>query len=353
MLNDPWKSRLIRYAHMNHGHSVHFATVTDVPKTILGKKFFKRNAMTRSMKWLDTLQGEVRQNELMSQHTSLCVGGPADYFIIPKNIEDIRTVLRNRGDLPVFVLGEGTNLLVADGGITGIALSVKEMFKTIQTPVFSRLTNGEEVASVRVGAGTKMSYLVKYLAKYSLTGIEDLVGIPGSVGGAVVMNAGADGTEIGDVIRNVTRISNEGEIETLSRDELTFQYRKTIFPTPGGIVIEAELKLKKGDHLEIQKAIDAHLDRRRRKQPLTLPNSGSVFKNPEGDTAGRLIEEAGLKGFSIGGAAVSIKHANFIVNQGEATAADIREIIETVQKVVKEKFGVDLETEVVLAGEWD
>lgn len=353
MLNDPWKSRLIRFAHMNHGHNVHFATVTDVPKTILGKKFFKRTAMTRSMKWLDTLQGEVRQNELMSKHTSLCVGGPADYFIIPKSIEDIKTILKNRGEMPVFVLGEGTNLLVADRGISGIVISIKEMFKAIQTPIFSRLSSGEEVASVRVGAGAKMSYLVKYLAKYSLTGIEDLVGIPGSLGGAVVMNAGADGTEIGDVIRSVTRINDDGDVEVLTREELVFQYRKTTFPTPGGIVIEAELKLKKGDHMAVQKAIDAHLDRRRQKQPLTLPNSGSVFKNPEGDTAGRLIEEAGLKGFSIGDAAVSIKHANFIVNQGEAAAADILELIETVQKVVKDKTGIDLETEIVVTGDWD
>lgn len=353
MLNDPWKSRLIRYAHMNYEHNVHFATITDVPKTILGKKFFKRNAMTRSMKWLDSIQGEVRQNELMSKHTSLCVGGPADYFIVPKNIDDIKTVLKHRGDLPVFVFGEGTNLLVSDRGISGIVISMKERFKSIQTPIFSRLSSGEEVASVRVGAGTKMSYLVKYLAKYSLTGIEDLVGIPGSLGGAVVMNAGADGTEIGDVIRNVTRINDDGEVETLGRDELIFQYRKTIFPTPGGIVIEAELRLKKGDHLEVQKAIDAHLDRRRQKQPLTLPNSGSVFKNPEGGTAGRLIEEAGLKGLSVGGAAVSIKHANFIVNQGGASAADIRELIETVQQIVKEKTGVDLEPEIVFAGDWE
>ncbi len=198
-----------------------------------------------------------------------------------------------------------------------------------------------------------MSYLVKYLAKYSLTGIEDLVGIPGSLGGAVVMNAGADGTELGDVIRTVTRVNDDGEIETLGRNDLTFEYRKTTFPTPGGIVIEAELKLKKGDHLEVQKAIDAHLDRRRHKQPLTLPNSGSVFKNPEGDTAGRLIEEAGLKGLSIRDVSVSIKHANFIVNQGEGSAEDVKELIETIQKVVKEKTGIDLETEVVIAGDWE
>ncbi len=342
MLNDPWKARLIRFAHMNQGQSVHFATLTDSPKTILGKKFYKRTAMSRPMKWLDKIQGEVRLDELMSKHTSLCIGGPADYFIVPKNIDDIKTILKHKGDLPVFVLGEGTNLLCADRGFRGIVVSIKENFKSIQTPIFSKLTSGEEFAGVKVGAGTKMSYLVKYLAKYSLTGIEDLVGIPGSLGGAVVMNAGADGTELGDVIRTVTRVNDDGEIETLGRNDLTFEYRKTTFPTPGGIVIEAELKLKKGDHLEVQKAIDAHLDRRRHKQPLTLPN-----------TAGRLIEEAGLKGLSIRDVSVSIKHANFIVNQGEGSAEDVKELIETIQKVVKEKTGIDLETEVVIAGDWE
>lgn len=353
MLNDPWKARLIRFAHMNQGQSVHLATLTDSPKTILGKKFYKRTAMSRPMKWLDKIQGEVRLDELMSKHTSLCIGGPADYFIIPKNIDDIKTILKHKGDLPVFVLGEGTNLLCADRGFRGIVVSIKEGFKSIQTPIFSKLSSGEEVAGVKVGAGTKMSYLVKYLAKYSLTGIEDLVGIPGSLGGAVVMNAGADGTEIGNVIRSVTRVNENGEIETLGRDDLKFEYRKTTFPTPGGIVLEAELKLKKGDHLEVQKAIDNHLNRRRHKQPLTLPNSGSVFKNPEGDTAGRLIEEAGLKGLTMNDVSVSIKHANFIVNQGEGRAVDVQELIDTIQKVVKEKTGIDLETEIVIAGDWE
>ncbi len=352
MLNEPWKTRLIRYAHLNQRHSVHLATQTGSSRVVLGRTLHKRTVMSASMKWLDKIQGEVRQNEPMSKHTSLRVGGPADLFIIPKDIDDVKTIYRHLGETPLFVLGEGTNLLVSDRGFRGIVLSLKENFKSIQAPLFWRTAEGEEKAVVKVGAGVKMSYLVKYLARYSLTGIEDLVGIPGSLGGAVIMNAGAEGTEIGQAIRSVTRVTSQGEIEVTQKKDLIFRYRKTLFPDGGGIVVEAELELKKGEAVDIQNKIDRHLSRRRNTQPLSLPNSGSVFKNPEGDKAGRLIEAAGLKGFSIGEAGISIKHANFIVNKGEAQAADVLDLIRHIQKVVREKTGVDLETEVVIAGDW-
>ncbi len=352
MLNEPWKTRLIRYAHLNQRHSVHLATQTGSSRVVLGRTLHKRTVMSASMKWLDKIQGEVRQNEPMSKHTSLRVGGPADLFIIPKDIDDLKTIYRHLGDTPLFVLGEGTNLVVSDRGFRGIVLSLKENFKSIQAPLFWRTAEGEEKAVVKVGAGVKMSYLVKYLARYSLTGIEDLVGIPGSLGGAVIMNAGAEGTEIGQAIRSVTRVTSQGEIEVTQKKDLIFRYRKTLFPDGGGIVVEAELELKKGEAVDIQNKIDRHLSRRRNTQPLSLPNSGSVFKNPEGDKAGRLIEAAGLKGFSIGEAGISIKHANFIVNKGEAQAADVLDLIRHIQKVVREKAGVDLETEVVIAGDW-
>ena len=352
MLNEPWKTRLIRYAHLNQRHSVHLATQTGSSRVVLGRTLHKRAVMSASMKWLDKIQGEVRQNEPMSKHTSLRVGGPADLFIIPKDIDDVKTIYRHLGETPLFVLGEGTNLLVSDRGFRGIVLSLSENFKSIQAPLFWRTAEGEEKAVVKVGAGVKMSYLVKYLARYSLTGIEDLVGIPGSLGGAVIMNAGAEGTEIGQAIRSVTRVTSQGEIEVTQKKDLIFRYRKTLFPDGGGIVVEAELELKKGEAVDIQNKIDRHLSRRRNTQPLSLPNSGSVFKNPEGDKAGRLIEAAGLKGFSIGEAGISIKHANFIVNKGEAQAADVLDLIRHIQKVVREKTGVDLETEVVIAGDW-
>lgn len=317
----------------------------------MGKTIHKRTFMSPSTNWLNRIKGEIRYDEPIAPHTSLRVGGPADIFIIPRDVSDLQLIFKNHGDMPLFILGEGTNLIMNDKGFRGIVISTKNRFKSIEPPLFFKNTAGEEGAVVTAGAAVKMSFLVKNLAKYSLAGMENLVGIPGSLGGALIMNAGADGTEICDVIRSVTRVNAEGDLETLKKSELTFEYRKTTFPTKGGIIVSAELELKKGDHMEIQNTIDSHLVRRKNKQPLSLPNSGSVFKNPEGDAAGRLIEEAGLKGFSIGDAGVSIKHANFIVNKGEATASEIIEIIEHVRSTVLEKTGVELETEVIIAGE--
>ena len=351
MLNTSWKTRIIRFAHRHQGQNVPTTTLTGSSRTILGRTINKRNIMSPSTNWLNRIKGEIRYDEPLAHHTSLRVGGPADIFIIPKDATDLQLIYKNHGDLPLFILGEGTNLVMNDKGFRGIVIAIKNRFKSIEAPVFYKNTDGDEAAVVTVGAAAKMSYLVKNMAKYSLSGIENLVGIPGSLGGALVMNAGADGTEICDVIRSVTRVNAEGEMETLKKADLQFEYRKTTFPTPGGIIVEAELELKKGDHGKIQNTIDSHLDRRRNKQPLSLPNSGSVFKNPEGDAAGRLIEEAGLKGFSIGDAGVSIKHANFIVNKGEATASEVIEIIEHVRATVLDKTGVELETEVIIVGE--
>ena len=351
MLNKQQKTRLIRFAHLHQGQSIPIATPTGSSRTILGRTIHKRNIMSPSTNWLNRIKGEIRYDEPLAHHTSLRVGGPADVFIIPKDVTDLQLIYKHHGDLPLFILGEGTNLLMNDKGFRGIVISIKNCFKSIATPVFYKNAMNEESAVVTVGGATKMSYLVKNLAKYSLTGIENLVGIPGSLGGALIMNAGADGTEISDVLRSVTRVNAEGELETLKKQDLIFEYRKTTFPSPGGIIVEAELELKKGDHAKIQSAIDSHLDRRRNKQPLSLPNSGSVFKNPEGDAAGRLIEEAGLKGFSVGDAGVSIKHANFIVNKGAASASEVLEVIEHVRATVLEKTGIELKTEVIVVGE--
>ncbi len=351
MLNTSWKTRLIRFAHLHQEQSVPMATLTGSSRTILGRTIHKRTIMSPSLNWLNRIKGEIRHDEPMACHTSLRVGGPADVFIIPRDVTDLQIIFKNRGDLPLFILGEGTNLLMSDKGFRGVVIAVKNCFKAIASPVFYKNKEGEERATVTAGAGAKMSYLVKNLAKYSLTGMENLVGIPGSLGGALIMNAGADGAEIGDVVRSVTRVNAEGELETLKKTDLKFEYRKTTFPSPGGIIVEAELELKKGDHGEIQSAIDSHLSRRRNKQPLSLPNSGSVFKNPEGDAAGRLIEAAGLKGFSVGDAGVSIKHANFIVNKGAATASEVLEVIEHVRATVLAKTGIELETEVIVVGE--
>ena len=231
-----------------------------------------------------------------------------------------------------------------------MVVSLKNCFKEIQRPLFFRKKPGNRRAVIKVGAGVKMSYLAKYVARYSLTGIEHLVGIPGSLGGAIVMNAGAEGTETGQVLRNVTRITLDGEIQTLKRQQLSFEYRKTIFPDGNGIIIEAEFEFEEGKRIEIQELMDRHLSRRSRTQPLTVPNSGSVFKNPDGDTAGRLIESIGLKGLSVGDAGVSIKHGNFIINKGAATAKDVSCLIKNIQSEVKKKTGIELQTEIVSVG---
>lgn len=351
MLNEPWKRRLINIAHSGSGKEINIKTRMEFPKTVLGQKINKSKTMNHSFPWLRKIKGKVLQNEILASHTSIQVGGPADVLIFPKDIRDIQTILKNRGKTPVYILGEGTNLLASDRGIRGIVISLKKCFKEIKRPLFFKKEEGVRHAVIKAGAGAKMSYMAKHAARYSLTGIEHLVGIPGSFGGAVIMNAGAEGTEISSVLRSVTRITRNGEVETLKREGLSFEYRKTIFPGEAGVIVEAEIELAEGDCSEIMTTMDRHLSRRSKTQPLTIPNSGSIFKNPEGDAAGRIIESVGLKGFSIGKAGVSIRHANFIVNKGGATAKDVTELIRHIQKEVKEKTGIDLQREIVIVGD--
>lgn len=307
--------------------------------------------MNPSTSWLSKIKGEVRQNEMLYKHTSLLVGGPADIFILPRDKEDILTIFKFNKNLPVFFLGEGTNLLAPDTGFRGIVISLKDGFRSVKPPLFFRKLDGNDYAVIKAGAAVKMSYLAKYASRYSLAGLENLSGIPGSLGGALVMNAGAEGQEIGDMIRSVTRITPKGEIQTIKKEGLVFEYRKTVFPPGGGIIVEAELELKKGDRISIHDTIDRHLKRRGKTQPLTVPNSGSIFKNPQGASAGQLIESAGLKGYCIGDAGVSIKHANFIINKGEAKSGDVIKLIGHIQRTVKEKTGTELETEIVIMEE--
>ncbi|MBT6716937.1 MAG: UDP-N-acetylmuramate dehydrogenase [Nitrospina sp.] len=351
MLNEAWKRRLIHIAHSGSGKEFNLKTRMEFPKTVLGQKINQSKTMTQTFPWLHKIKGKVLQDELLASHTSIQIGGPADVLIYPEDTRDIQTILKNRGKTPIYILGEGSNLLASDRGIRGIVISLKECFKEIKRPLFFKKEEGQRRAVIKVGAGAKMSYLAKHAARFSLTGIEQLVGIPGSLGGSVVMNAGAEGVEIGSVLRSVTRITRNGDIETLKREDLTFEYRKTIFPDEAGIIIEAEIELEEGDRSEIMATMDRHLSRRSQTQPLTIPNSGSIFKNPEGDAAGRIIESIGLKGYSIGKAGVSIRHANFIVNKGGASAKDVTQLIKHIQKEVKEKTNIDLQTEIVILGD--
>jgi UDP-N-acetylmuramate dehydrogenase len=351
MLNEAWKRRLIHIAHSGSGREFNLKTRMEFPKTVLGQKIHQSKTMTHTFPWLHKIKGRVLQDELLANHTSIQIGGPADVLIFPEDTGDIQTILKNRKKLPVYILGEGSNLLASDRGIRGIVISLKKCFKEIKRPLFFKKEDGKRRAVIKVGAGAKMSYLAKHAARFSLKGIERLVGIPGSLGGAIIMNAGAEGTEIGPVIRSVTRINRNGEIETLNHEDLSFQYRKTVFPDEPGIITEAEIELEEGDRSEIMSTMDRHLSKRAQTQPLTIPNSGSIFKNPEGDTAGRIIESIGLKGYSIGKAGVSIRHANFIVNKGGATAKDVTKLIKHIQKEVKEKTNMDLQTEIVIIGD--
>ena len=320
----------------------------DSPRTILGRKITQRKNMNLSFSFQNKIKGEVLYDEMMSKYTSMRIGGPADVFVLPANMRDLQIILKNRGNCPIWTIGEGTNLLVRDQGIRGIVISLKNCFKSIKRPVFYKSMDGKERAVIQVDSGVKLSYLAKFTARYGLKGIESLVGIPGSVGGSVAMNAGAEGAEISHVLRSIKFMTLDGEVKTYSKSEMVFAYRKTTFPSKGGIVIEAELDLEKGNITDIHREMDKYLSRRSSTQPLTMPNSGSIFKNPAGEKAGRLIESAGLKGFRIGGARVSIKHANFIVNKGGASAEDVIRLIKHIQTVVEKKSGIKLEQEIVI-----
>ena len=348
MLSGPWKQKLIRYAHTGTDYKLPMRNSMDLPRTILGRKITQRKNMNLSFSFQNKIKGEVLYDEMMSKYTSMRIGGPADVFVLPANLRDLQIILKNRGSCPIWTIGEGTNLLVRDRGIRGIVISLKNCFKSIKRPVFYKSLDGKEKAVIQVDGGVKLSYLAKFTARYGLKGVESLVGIPGSVGGSIAMNAGAEGTEISHVLRSIKFMTLDGEVKTYSKSEMVFAYRKTTFPSKGGIVIEAELDLEKGNITDIHREMDKYLSRRSSTQPLTMPNSGSIFKNPAGEKAGRLIESAGLKGFRIGGARVSIKHANFIVNKGDASAEDVIRLIKHIQTVVEEKSGIKLEQEIVI-----
>ena len=348
MLSGPWKQKLIRYANTGTDYKLPMRNSMDLPRTILGRKITQRKNMNLSFSFQNKIKGEVLYDEMMSKYTSMRIGGPADVFVLPANLRDLQIILKNRGSCPIWTIGEGTNLLVRDRGIRGIVISLKNCFKSIKRPVFYKSLDGKEKAVIQVDGGVKLSYLAKFTARYGLKGVESLVGIPGSVGGSIAMNAGAEGTEISHVLRSIKFMTLDGEVKTYSKSEMVFAYRKTTFPSKGGIVIEAELDLEKGDISDIHREMDKYLSRRGSTQPLTMPNAGSIFKNPAGEKAGRLIESAGLKGFRIGGARVSIKHANFIVNKGGASAEDVIRLIKHIQTVVEEKSGIKLEQEIVI-----
>ena len=282
-------------------------------------------------------------NEPMNKHTTFRIGGSADVLVTP-GVSETAEVLRlcKNHDIPVTIIGNGSNLLVGDQGIRGVVIEFGR-------PAEEIVIQGEQM---HVTAGTMLSKAANEAAANGLSGLEFAAGIPGTVGGAVVMNAGAYGGEMKDVIRTVTVLTKEGEKQTLTLEELDLGYRHSCIPENNYIVLSAELSLQKADTEQIRTVMADLRERRVTKQPLEYPSAGSTFKRPEGYFAGKLIEDAGLRGFQVGGAQVSEKHCGFVINKGDATARDVRQLITDVQKKVYEEFHVQIEPEVKMIGEF-
>ena len=285
----------------------------------------------------------VLTGEPMSRHTTFRAGGEARYFLTPRDTDGLKGAidLCERSGIPYYILGNGSNLLVGDKGYPGAILSM-EAFLECQV----------EDTVIRAGSGVLLSKIARMAADHALTGFEFASGIPGTLGGAMVMNAGAYGGECRDVVKRVQVLDRQGRVRWLSLEEMDFGYRKSCIGPEGHVVLEAELSLQKGDKEEILARMGELAARRREKQPLEYPSAGSTFKRPPGHFAGKLIEEAGLKGASVGGAQVSTKHSGFVVNTGHATAADILKLCRLVQEEIMRQFGVRLELEVKTIGEF-
>ena len=284
-------------------------------------------------------------DEPMSQHTTFRIGGPADVFVMPENYEQIREVLRlcKEEKLPFFVLGNGSNLLVSDSGYRGVIIQMDRNMEEIRL-------DGEEIHAC---AGALLSSVAVAARNASLTGFEFAGGIPGTIGGAAVMNAGAYGGELKDVLKEVTVMTREGEILTIPAEKMEMGYRTSIIKTAGYLVLEAVISLKKGDEEAIRATMKDLSERRTEKQPLDYPSAGSTFKRPEGYFAGKLIMDSGLRGYRVGGAQVSEKHCGFVINAGGATAEDVRSLMDHVIRVVREKYGVTLQPEVKFLGDFN
>ncbi|CCX56443.1 uDP-N-acetylenolpyruvoylglucosamine reductase [Dorea formicigenerans CAG:28] len=282
-------------------------------------------------------------DEPMSRHTTFRVGGPADFFVTPKAEEEVRDVIRicKEAGMPYYIIGNGSNLLVSDAGYRGVIVQIYKEMNEVKV----------EGDLVKAQAGALLSGIAAKALGAELSGFEFASGIPGTIGGACVMNAGAYGGEMKDVLESVTVLTGEGKIIELGRNELELGYRTSVIAKKGYIVLGAVLKLERGDGEKIKTYMDELKEKRVTKQPLEYPSAGSTFKRPEGYFAGKLIEDAGLRGFQVGGAQVSEKHCGFVINRDHATAADIMELMRQVQIRVKENSGVDLEPEVKRLGD--
>jgi UDP-N-acetylmuramate dehydrogenase len=294
----------------------------------------------------DTLKNEdlgtVLLNEPLKNHTTLKIGGPADLYFEPKNIDALKkaVVYLKEANVPIRAIGRGSNLLVADGGIEGAVIKVGEGLNHLK----------QDDNKITVGGGYSLIPLATLMSREAFTGLEFAAGIPGSVGGAVFMNAGAHGSDMSQIVEKALILFPDGELKWLKNEELGFSYRTSVLQETGGICVEAVLVLEKGDKETIMGELKKNKDYRRNTQPWNFPCCGSVFRNPLPNYAGQLIESSGLKGTKIGGAQISEMHANFIVNTGDAKAQDVLDLIGHIQKTIKEKHGIDIETEVEIIG---
>lgn len=279
------------------------------------------------------------ENEPLSKHTSFKIGGNAELFVTVFDEAQLKAVMNicKDNDIELFILGKGSNLLISDDGMKGVVLVLDGVFKDISV----------EENKIKCGAGVNLAKLCTTALANSLKGLEFAYGIPGSVGGAAYMNAGAYGGEMKDVVSAVTHITRNGEIETLPLSKLDFSYRHSVYKTNDNIILYVSFELENGDENDIKANMDDFMNRRKTKQPLEYPSAGSVFKRPEGNYAGTLIEKCGLKGKTIGGAQVSEKHAGFIINIGDATCEDVLNLVKFVQDTVMNETGYFLEREII------
>ena len=289
-------------------------------------------------------QGIVKIDESMKKHTNFKIGGNADVFVIAKSIEEIKCVIKfsKENNIPLAILGNGSNVLVSDKGIRGIVLQIG--LKEIKV-------EKHENALIEVDAGAMLGALAQILLKQSISGFEFAAGIPGSIGGAIRMNAGAYGGEMKDIVKNVTVLNEKGEINILTNEECEFSYRHSRFTNSKEIIIKATLELPFGNENEIKAKMDEYAQSRKEKQPLNLPSAGSTFKRGADFITAKLTAECGLKGYTSGNAQVSTLHAGFVVNLGNATAQDVLSVVNHVKKVVLEKTGKQIELEIELLGE--
>ena len=287
----------------------------------------------------------ILYNEDMKKHTTFKIGGPAECFIKIKTKEELKEILKiaKENEIVVTILGNGSNILVLDGGIKGITL-------TIQIEYIEIKQNSEKY-KIYVGGGYKLSKLAQICLKNEISGFEELSGIPGTIGGAVSMNAGAHGKEMKDIVEKIKCVDINGNEKEFLNEDAKFEYRKSIFKGNSYIVTEVVLNLQKGKYEEIKTKMDEYSQYRRTKQPIEYPSAGSTFKRGKGYITAKLIDEAGLKGYSIGDAIVSTKHSGFVINKGNASARDVLDLVKYIKETIEEKFNKQIELEIEVVGE--